>query len=74
MVQPGFLAGAEIADVALARLAGRQRAGVEEGDTMVLVVIADERDEVVLMNDFGGQNLAIPLAYLPIRLEQVGLR
>jgi len=28
----------------------------------VLVVIADERDEVVLMNDFGAQNLAIPLA------------
>ena len=53
MVQAGFLAGAEIAALAFARLARCKAAGIEEGDAMVLVVIADERDEVVLMNDFG---------------------
>ena len=42
MVQPGFLAGAEVAAVALARLARCQRAGVEEGNAVMLVVIADE--------------------------------
>jgi hypothetical protein len=31
---------------------------------MVLAVIADERDEIVLVNDFGAENLAIPLAQL----------
>jgi predicted nucleic acid-binding protein len=62
MVQPGFLAGAEIAAVALARLARRQRARVEEGDAVVLVVIADERDEFVLVDDLGAQHLAVPFA------------
>jgi len=31
---------------------------------MVPVVAADERDEIVLVNDFGAENLAIPLAQL----------
>jgi hypothetical protein len=31
---------------------------------MVLVVIADERDEVVLVDDLGAQNRAIPFAQL----------
>ena len=62
VVQAGSLAGAEIAALAFARLARCKAAGIKEGDAMVLVVIADERDEVVLMNDFGAQNLAIPLA------------
>ena len=31
---------------------------------MVPVVVADERDEIVLVNDFGAENLAIPLAQL----------
>ena len=62
VVQAGSLAGSEIAALAFARLARCEAAGIEEGDAMVLVVIADERDEVVLMNDFGAQNLAIPLA------------
>ena len=62
VVQAGSVAGAEIAALAFARLARCEAAGIEEGDAMVLVDIADERDEVVLMNDFGAQNLAIPLA------------
>ena len=40
MVQAGFLAGAEIAALAFARLARCEAAGIEEGDAMVLVVIA----------------------------------
>jgi hypothetical protein len=62
VVQAGFLPGAEIAAVALARLARRQHAGIEESDAMVLVVIADERDEVILVDDFGIQNRAVPFA------------
>ena len=31
---------------------------------MVLVVVADERDEIVHVNDFGAENLAIALAQL----------
>jgi len=61
-VQPGFLAGAEIAAVALARLTRRQGAGIEEGDAVVFVVIADERNEFVLVYDFRAQDLAVPFA------------
>src|SRR5207244_2892884 len=63
--------GAEIATVALARLARSQRARVEEGDAVVLFVIADERDEFVLVDDFGAQDLAIPFAQLarPVGLQ-----
>jgi hypothetical protein len=64
VVQAGFLAGAEIAALAFARLARCEFARIEESDAMVLVVIADERDEIVLMDDFGAENLAILLAQL----------
>jgi len=40
VVQAGSLGGAEIAALAFARLARCEAAGIEEGDAMVLVVIA----------------------------------
>jgi hypothetical protein len=64
VVQAGFLTGAEIAALAFARLTPCELARIEESDAMVLVVIADERDEVVLVDDLGAQNLAIPFAQL----------
>ena len=64
VVQAGFPTGAEIVAPAFARLARFERARIEESDAMVLVVIADERDEVVLVDDLGAQNLAIPFAQL----------
>src|ERR1700722_1950854 len=52
------------------RLFGK-RAGVDKGDAVVLVVIADEGDELVLVEQFGAEHRAVPSYHL---LAPIGLQ
>src|SRR3984957_16906845 len=52
------------------RLVG-ERAGVDKGDAVVLVVIADEGDELVLVEQFGAEHRAVPSYHL---LAPIGLQ
>src|SRR5262249_24664084 len=47
------------------RLALGQRPGIEEGDPVMLVVIADERYALGLVKDFGSEQGAVPIDHLP---------
>jgi hypothetical protein len=59
VMQPGFPAGLGPVGFALG-----QRPGVEKGDAVVLVVIADERDALGLVENFGAEHRAIPIDHL----------
>ncbi len=52
------------------RLVG-ERAGIDERDPVVLVVIADKGDELVFVEQFGAEDGAIPLDH---RRTTVGLQ
>jgi hypothetical protein len=45
-------------------LAFRQRPGVQKGDPVMLVVIADERDAFGFVKDLGTEHRAVPLDHL----------
>jgi hypothetical protein len=48
--------GASAGGLALSRRLVGERAGIEEGDAVMLVVIADERDEFVRGEQLGAEN------------------
>ena len=50
--------------LALARLLFGERAGVDEGDPVMLVVIADEGDELVFVEQLSPEHGAVPLDHL----------
>ena len=69
VVQADLAAGAR--GLAFARRLLGKRAGVDERDAVMLVVIADEGDELVLVEQLGAEHLAVPLDHL---VPAVGLQ
>ena len=69
MVQSDFTAGPR--RLAFGRRLVGERAGVDKGDPVVLVVIADKADVLVLEQHFGSQDGAVPLDHLvpPVGLQ-----
>src|SRR3954447_5015080 len=61
-MQPDLTAGAR--GLALGRGFLRQRAGVNKGDPVMLVVVADKADELVLVQYLRPENRAVPVAHL----------
>ena len=62
MVQTDLAAGAR--GLALGRRLVGERAGIDEGDPVMLVVIADKGDELVFVEQLGAEHRAIPLDHL----------
>ena len=69
MVQPDFAAG--LRGFALLRLLVGERAGIDKGDPVVLVVIADKRDLLVLVQQLRAEHGAVPVDHplAPVRLQ-----
>jgi len=61
-MQADFAAGA--CRLALGRRLVGERARVDEGDPVMLVVIADEGDMRVLLKQLGSENGAVPIDHL----------
>ena len=69
VVQAALAAGAR--RLALGRGLVGERPGIDKRDAVVLVVIADERDLLVLVQQLRPEHLAVPLDH---RLAPVGLQ
>ena len=69
VVQAHFAAGPR--RLALGRLLLGQRPGIDKGDPVVLVIIADEGDVLVLEQHLGSESGAIPIDHL---LPPIGLQ
>jgi hypothetical protein len=69
VMQAHLAAGAR--GLALRRRLVGERAGIDEGDAMMLVVIADEGDELVLVEQLGAEHRAVPFDHLvaPVGLQ-----